>query len=344
MNIWLAILSFVLLMVLPQRATVLSVAGHLVDQSGQPVVGVRIAADGADGNGVAISESSGAFVLPLSSAVQLGQQVRIRTVDPKKRFLPFVQSIAVSDPPIPLRIELKRVATPRQQSPGQLTLVIERMELTRRTGVMIQTKSFTVNDLAATSRIAADWVRATLRASFPASEESLTISVELQPSSSNPVLISPADPLREDRLWMFSQGSKIGHPRIIKAPEAEAEAVDNASKYGGSVVVHFDRPGYELGMAVLHRSGTQQVVLKRLDPPALTIVVNVEGHDLLGRRLRVDLSDRNLAVHDAAELASLVKPYEQSLVPYLSVGQRLNLLRQARVDVFVAGVYSASSP
>jgi hypothetical protein len=191
--------------------------------------------------------------------------------------------------------------------------------------------------------LAASWMSDTLKRRFPRSTEELTVTVGLvRGASGYRVVVTPDDPLRKDRFWMFTHsGMKQGHPRVVQSSEAIAEALGSAAAGVAQVVVHMERPGYDL-RAVDLRPGapTQTVVLTRMPNPAYTVIVlsqpNVEQ---VAEQLRAKLREHGMTVGGADLQQVKREEYKRSLEPSQSEGNRLVHLRQARVDAFVTLTY-----
>ena len=321
-----------------QPAPRLFVNGVVQDGRGTGVAGVRVTADGNLAESGAVTGPAGTFTMQMRSDVLPGNTVWLRTIDPQKRFEPWWGSVVVALQPQPQIIALRRVAAGAGTT--RLTLFIERIELGHRSGRALRETTLTVPDQEAGSAEASTWVRGSLAELFPALDEAITVNAALNSGPDGPpVLVTPPDARRDDRLWMFARDTKIGHPNILAAQEAAGEAVVRAIRNAESVVLHFDRPGYELGVAQLGTSGVTSLRLQRRQNPAMTAVVNVEGNDPLNQRLRAILSAPDFQALPLAELEHKRRYYEQSMGQYLSIAQRLTLLRQSRVDVYVGGVF-----
>ena len=134
---------------------------------------------------------------------------------------------------------------------------------------------------------------------------------------------------------MFSGVTKTGHPRAEVAKEATREAIARSKK----ILLHVDRPGYDLQLIHLPADGQPQTVsLNRLEEPSLTIIVDsIAGNKSLAERLRSKLRDSGLAVGSPKELEAKRGAYIESKAPDLTPYQRLTKLREARADALVSG-------
>jgi hypothetical protein len=316
------------------------IEGFVVDQDGNKLARIRIAADiGAVGD--VFTDSNGHFELVLRG-VAPGMSVRIRASDSAKRYEVHEENVTAPAVSNSRFITLKRAAAGRPSA--QLTLSLERMQLTRPSGVVLANVTLPVADTASASKKAAAWVQSVLRAKFPTNEETLVVTVD--PSNADALsIVQPPDALRQDRFWMFANGAKAGHPLIPESPEEIRAAMTSALISSEPVVFHFDRPGYELGFIQLRSAQLRQVHtvnLRRRENALLTVVADMRGNDALQQRFRADLSGPAMQVHSASQLLALEKIYEDSKKYDLRPEQRLTLLRQSRVDVLIGGVLDTS--
>ena len=320
-----------------EAATGATVRGRVVDAAHDPIVGVQVVVVGRQET--AKTTADGTFSLPAHAAD--GQQVQLNAHKDGYRSTELWHPAGSLPATLVLEREVGEKppapAGPRPQIAG-LSLVIERMDLTRPSGIPLASVKFPPREVEATSQAAASWIRSTLAKLFPTTEPSLSVTQRSQRDWARPVfpLFDPPDPLRDDRLWMFAGPAKIAHARIVKASEAAAEAFAKVSSESEPVVVHFDRPGYELGMVVLQRQ-TEPIRLARQHGPSMTVAIELEGNAAVAQRLRAALRGADFAILTKDDLNARERAYQDSLRPLLSISQRLFFLRQARVDFLVRG-------
>lgn len=315
------------------------IEGFVVDEDGNKLAQIRIVADNGAAVGDVFTESTGHFELVLRG-VGIGTSVRIRALDATKRFEIYQEDVTVPARSTAKFITLKRVAAAPPAM--QLTLTLERMQLTRPSGVVLTKATLSAADMASASKRAAAWIRSVLRTHFPTTEE--TLEVHVNPSSADALsIMQPRDPLRQDRFWMFSNGAKTGHPRIPESPEAIRREMMNVLSSSEPVVFHFDRPGYELEFIQLRSAQLREVhtvTLRRRENALLSVMIDLGANEELNGRLFADLSGADIQVRRANQLAALEKSYEESKKYDIRPEQRLTLLRDARVDVLITGVLS----
>jgi hypothetical protein len=224
------------------------------------------------------------------------------------------------------------------------------MQLCEPSGTSLENKEFRVEDRDAATEEAADWVKAALDRSFPRPEPKLKVTVSVivdKSAGHHKITVDPPDPLRQDRFWTFTDfGEKIGHPALHESKEAAEEAIvralsDKANGPVRKILLHVDRPGYDIELISV-RVGDPPVTkeLHLLKEPAFTAIVDeIVGDDRGAEGLRAKLRAKGLRVGTREDLKAKEKKYEQSRKKDIGEGQRLLLLREARVDAFVRGSY-----
>ena len=213
---------------------------------------------------------------------------------------------------------------------ARLDISVQRMGLDNPEGTNIDSTVIKNTDPDRLLDEAATWVKSTLDRHFPRAEQALKVTavvVRDQPGGDPRIEVEPKDALREDRFWMFSGVTKTGHPRAEVAKEATREAIARSKK----ILLHVDRPGYDLQLIQLPADGQPQTVsLNRLEEPSLTIIVDsIAGNESLAERLRSKLRDSGLAVGSPKELEAKRGAYIESKAPDLTPYQRLTKLREA---------------
>ena len=235
-----------------------------------------------------------------------------------------------------------------RQRPVALTVSIREVDMVTPSRKPATTRTFTGDDSDVIAQEAAVWIGATLDELFPRADSSLIVKAAVDPVS-HTLNIIPADTYRRDHLWMFEMiedfaapPMKTGHPRIAEAREATREAIEKALVAGDAdrgILVHFDRPGYDLELREIPLDGSEVAVeLKRREAPAWTVIVDeIKGNDVLAERLRAELSSLGVNVGTPQLFDELKSIYKESREPRLGPGQRLVKLRQSRVDALVTG-------
>jgi hypothetical protein len=231
---------------------------------------------------------------------------------------------------------------------GYLSLSVQDMRLTEPSGINLDSNEFKAGGSNDLIDQAAKWVKSTLDRRFPRNDEEIqvTAGVKLDRTGGNhEVHLEPRDKLRIDRFWVFTTDLKEGHPNLLAAGEATKDVINHALAGGSGnlskLVLHMDRPGYDLGLIeVPIGQAPKTVTLRRLPEPALTVIVDsISSNEPLAERLRAKLRDLGVVVGTPDFYNAKRKAYERSLGKNLTDSQRLIHLREARIDAFVRGTY-----
>jgi hypothetical protein len=238
-----------------------------------------------------------------------------------------------------------------QEHPLSLSLLIRGADLLSGSGYCpagtnVAAKNFEGPDREKVLEVAAEWLKEKLNEQFPPSNDELTVTATLsldQKGRKHRVEVHSSadpDPLRQDRFWDFMQNGrarpgKMGHPLIESAREAIAAEIEElrVQKSKSSLVLHTCRPGYDLALFELPVTGGSDTAT--LKPMPLAVLIDIEKE--AAGRLAAMLADGRLEVFTQEHVEGKRDSYRKSTNEGLTNGQRLILLRQARVDVFITG-------
>jgi hypothetical protein len=217
-----------------------------------------------------------------------------------------------------------------------LSLSIQSWDLDKESGKTVGHKEFESTDINDLFKQSAVWVKSTLDQRFPRNDEYIQVTASVDAGH---LVVKPADPLRQDRFWLFgSDTAKEGHfhPRDAK------EAIESTAQ---TLLLHVDRPGYDLRLIQLAIKGQPQTVtISRLPEPSLTVIVDsLAGNEAIAEQFRAKLRDLNLVVGSPDIRVAKKRAYEESRKPGLSNDARLAHLRAARIDAFISGSYTRAS-
>ncbi len=230
-----------------------------------------------------------------------------------------------------------------------LNVILEPMELDKRTGLRLGSESFQHSVPEQVVRDAANWVQATLDKSYPQAEEQLLVRAEIATGSSGPpkLVVVPTHLEKHAFFWVFGEGVKQGHFPLSKAREEIVAVIEMALTKSGAnrptMLLHIDRPGYDLALMRLSSGNPAKESMKKDEPP-FTVIVDVRGNDVVAEALRGELGKLGIAALAKSSLPEKITEYGNSMKPQLSDATRLAHLRRARINAFVSATYELKSP